>query len=304
MLTVSNYHYIRENFNSKYPSIFGLTPGQFKEQLLLLKNQGCFISSSQLIKNSQEILNSKDNFILITFDDGLKEQFDYGLSVLDELNIPALFFANSVNYSEKVISTVHKIHLLRSRINSERILEKIKKKFKERLKNLDVSKMKAIYIYDDEKSAEIKYILNFVLDHKEQEEVINEIFIKYFDEEEVLNELYMSIENLKELGDLKYLGSHTHSHYPLGLLNSQTIKSELKVSKDFFEMLTNSKIETVAYPYGTDEVCTEKVSKLAYNTGYKFGFTTKRGVNSGKQNNLLLNRFDCNDLIGGKNKNK
>ncbi|MGZ0017442.1 polysaccharide deacetylase family protein [Yeosuana sp. AK3] len=297
MLTVSNYHYLRENFNSKYPSIFGLTPKQFKEQLLLLKNKCCFISSSQLIMNSYEILNSKDNFMLITFDDGLKEQFHFGLSILNELNIPALFFANSINYSDKVISNVHKIHLLRSIVNSEIIFKKVKQRFNEKLKNLDIGKMKATYIYDDEKSAQIKYILNFVLDYKEKEEIINEIFIKYFDEEEVLDKLYMSTENLKELGSLKYLGSHTHSHYPLGLLNSNTIMKELKVSKDFFEILTNSKIETVAYPYGTDEVCTEKVYKLAYKAGYKFGFTTKRGVNSGKQNNLFLNRFDCNDLI-------
>jgi peptidoglycan/xylan/chitin deacetylase (PgdA/CDA1 family) len=161
--------------------------------------------------------------------------------------------------------------------------------------------MKAVYIYDDEKSAEIKYILNFILSYKEQEEIINELFIKYFDENKLLSELYMSNENLKELGNLKYLGSHTHSHYPLGLLKTENIIKELENSKTFFETLTKTKIETVAYPYGTDESCTHEVAKLAVATGYKFGFTTKRGANSSAQNKMLLNRFDCNDLIGGKN---
>ena len=101
MLTVCNYHYIREDFKTKYPSIFGVTPLAFKEQLLLLRNQGDFISSRDLINSSDTILSSEENYILITFDDGLKEQCDFGLSILNTLNIPALFFANSINYLEK-----------------------------------------------------------------------------------------------------------------------------------------------------------------------------------------------------------
>ena len=33
MLIASNYHYIRNSFESKYPSIFGLTPAEFKLQV-------------------------------------------------------------------------------------------------------------------------------------------------------------------------------------------------------------------------------------------------------------------------------
>ncbi|MNU11927.1 hypothetical protein D3C72_2601650 [compost metagenome] len=58
----------------------------------------------------------------------------------------------------------------------------------------------------------------------------------------------------------------------------------------------------VSYPYGTDEACTNEVAQLAKNVGYKLGFTTKRGVNIGLENYLLLNRFDCNDLPGGNKK--
>ncbi|SFJ09594.1 polysaccharide deacetylase family protein [Olleya namhaensis] len=301
MLTVSNYHYIREDFKTKYPSIFGVTPLAFKKQLLLLQNRGEFIGSKDLLNNSEQLLSSKENYILITFDDGLKEQVDFGFSILNELNIPALFFANSINYQEKRISTVHKIHLLRSKIESEIILKRIENKYKSKLQIIDVAKIKAIYIYDDEKSAVLKYILNFVLDYKEQEEVINELFSNHFNENEVLNDLYMSTNNLQELANLGYLGSHTHSHYPLGLLPLKDITKELESSKNYFESLTKTKIDTVAYPYGTDEACTAEVSKLATLAGYKFGFTTKRGVNLNPQDKLLLNRFDCNDVIGGKN---
>ena len=62
MLTVSNYHYIKENFATKYPSIFGVTPSMFKRQLLLLKDKADFVSGMDLITNGDEILNSKNNY--------------------------------------------------------------------------------------------------------------------------------------------------------------------------------------------------------------------------------------------------
>jgi len=119
MLTVSNYHYIRGDFSTPYPSIFGMTPDNFSKQLLLLQNQGDFIEPNILVENSKEIIASKDNCFLITFDDGLKEQFDCALPILDELNIPAMFFINSINHIEKKVSLAHQIHLVRMTRPSE-----------------------------------------------------------------------------------------------------------------------------------------------------------------------------------------
>jgi len=90
MLTISNYHYIREKYTTKYPSIFGVTPQQFHNQLQLLQSKGDFISAEDLLTNGDIILKSTENYFLITFDDGLKEQFDYALPILEELNVPAV----------------------------------------------------------------------------------------------------------------------------------------------------------------------------------------------------------------------
>lgn len=301
MLTVSNYHYIRSDFKTKYPSIFGLTPNEFRQQLLLLKNQGNFVHPNDLVSDLRTILESEDNNLLVTFDDGLKEQLDLALPILDELNIPAVFFVNSINSEEKKVTTVHKIHLLRSIISSSEFLDKF----------IDVpfspsekQNAQSIYRYDDEKSAVLKYILNFKLDFREQEQIVNRLFDLYFEEAAIFESLYMTDQNLKELANKGYLGSHTHSHYPLGLLDSETIKKELEKTKTYLDTLTHSNIKMVSYPYGTPEVCTNQVADLAKETGYRIGFTTKRGINTAEENPLLLNRFDCNDLAGGKNYNK
>lgn len=301
MLTISNYHYIREDFTANYPSIFGVTPDLFKKQLILLKDKGDFVNSNDLISNGDDILKSKDNYCLITFDDGLKEQYKYAVPILDELNIPAVLFANSRNFQDKKVSTVHKIHLLRSIISPTDFLNKIAQHTNLKFTNELVTIAKEIYVYDTDESAALKYLLNYKMDFKIQEVIINAIFDNYFNENEVLNELYMSEQEIIHLSEKGFLGSHTHNHFPIGLLNEDEITFELQNSKAYFENLTNSKIEMVAYPYGSPEACTNQVATIASQVGYKFGFTTNRGVNTLENNLLLLNRFDCNDLPGGKN---
>lgn len=300
MLTVSNYHYIRPKFDAKYPSIFGVNPSQFKKQLLLLRDKGEIIFPQDFISNSKYILESKENFYFITFDDGLKEQYDYALPVLDELGIPAIFFVNSSNFFEKKISTVHKIHLLRSILSPDEFCKQLFTTDAVEVSFLDSDLAKDIYQYDDEKSAVLKYVLNFKMNYKEQESVIHKIFVQYFEEGDVLGNLYMGGQSLIDLAHRGFLGSHSHHHYPLGLLPLETIKFEIQSSKTTLEEITNSKIELIAYPFGTKEACTADVAEIAKKVGFKFGFTTSRGNNTGLENPLLLNRFDCNDILGGK----
>ena len=301
MLTVSNYHYIREDFSTPYPSIFGVTPNEFKLQLKLFKNEGDLITPSQFLLNFRELLLSKENFFLITFDDGLKEQFDLALPILDELELQAVFFANSMNSEENRVSTVHKIHLLRSVISSDNLLNYLKQHKIDGLNQNELRAAKANYRFDDSLSAELKYLLNFKISFNIQESLVQSIFDNFFSESEILESLYMSKSQLLHLAKINCLGSHTHNHYPLGLLSENKLIYELQHSKNYFEQISGEPIQMVAYPYGTSEACTDLVVKTAEKVGYLYGFTTKKGIIDSYQSNFFLNRFDCNDLIGGKN---
>ena len=189
MLAVGNFHYIRHDFTAKYPSIFGLTPGQFRAQLEKLSQQADFISQEQLLSFREREFDK--NYFLITFDDGLKEQFELARPILLEMGIPYVFFINTSNFSEKEVSLVHKIHLLRSRISSEELLENTRIKTAIQLSPEEEIKGERHYNYDDRKTAHLKYLLNFKLDYKEQEELINPLFSDYFDEDQIAKELYM-----------------------------------------------------------------------------------------------------------------
>jgi peptidoglycan/xylan/chitin deacetylase (PgdA/CDA1 family) len=304
MLSVSNYHYIREDFSSPFPSIFGLTPKMFEKQLVLLKDLGTFIHPNDLVSHANEILKSDQHFILITFDDGLREQYDLAKPVLDNHKIPALFFVNSLNFIQKEVSLVHKIHLLRSQIASQDLLLRIKETdLSVNLELTNSEKENAIkhYNYDDVQSAYLKYLLNFKLTLQQQAGFINKFFHDLFNEKQINEELYMTEQNLIELSKEGLLGSHTHSHLALGLLEPLQIHKELELTKTYLEQLTNTTISTVSYPYGSSEACALPVPDIAKKMNYSIGFTMERGINKETENKLLLKRFDCNDLPGGKN---
>lgn len=300
MLKVVNYHYIKLKFDYKYPSIFGVTPEEFKEQLLILSNEGRFIHPDELLDNYTAILESEITYFLVTFDDGLREQYELALPILLSLKIPALFFVNSINFEEKKVSTVHKIHLIRSILPSSEILSFLKDFNIKALTENEINTAQKTYIYDTTEDANLKFLLNFKMDFKVQEKIVDGIFNKYFDEDEVVNSLYMSKKQLVELAGLGYLGSHTHSHYPLAILDDETIFYEINNSKEYLEKMTQRAIKMLSYPYGSKEACNDRVAKLAYTCGYEFGFTTLRGENFDSTNKLLLNRYDCNDLPGSK----
>lgn len=301
MISISNYHYIRENFSTPYPSIFGVTPKSFKKQLNMFKNEGDLISPTEFLENYDQLVASKENFFFLTFDDGLKEQFDFALPILDELGMQAIFFANSINTEKSCLSTVHKIHLLRSIISSNELLNYLKAEKIDMLTQQELEQSKLIYRFDNIESAHLKYLLNFKISFDIQESLVKSIFDSYFSESEIMESLYMSTSQLRCLANMNCLGSHTHTHYPLALLSEEKLIYELEHSKKYLENISGTIIKMVAYPYGTEDACNSKVAEIAYKTGYSYGFTTRKGIIDDNQNKLLLNRFDCNDLIGGKN---
>lgn len=301
MLTVANYHYIREDFSAPYPSIFGVTPKAFESQLKKLRNTGDFIHPNNLLADIDMCLSTKENHYLVTFDDGLREQYDLALPILDSVGIPAVFFANSINRELGKVSTVHKIHLLRANLEPAKLGAQLKAFNTPELSAADSQRASEIYRYDEPSSAAVKYLLSFKMDFAAQERVIKSIFETHFSESEMLDELYMTTAQHRELARMGFLGSHTHSHYPLGLLDADAMVFELAHSKAYFEQVTGTEIAMVSYPYGTDEACTHEVACAAGASGYRLGFTTKRGSNGRGANRLLLDRFDCNDLPGGKN---
>ena len=305
MLAAVNFHYIRDDFTTPYPGIYGQTPEQFENQLKVLSSIASFVSAKD-IKN--HILDGEplpERGIMITFDDGLQEQFTKALPILDRLNIPALFFTNTKPIDEQRILNVHKIHILRTRIAPESFRSMIEAELKRydiiiNQKEL-VGKAENTYRYDNGEQSLIKYLLNYVLDFSLKEKIINNIFLKEFGEleTEICQSLYFTKDQMCHLADKGYLGCHSHSHYPIGLLSDQQKEIEIKTSKNILKNITGHNMYAFSFPFGSKEACRDG-AKVLKNNDFVFSFTMERAINNGIEDPFYIARFDTNDVPGGK----
>jgi peptidoglycan/xylan/chitin deacetylase (PgdA/CDA1 family) len=306
MLIAANYHYIRPDFNYKYPGIYGLTPKQFEDQLVKLSGIGEFVSSNDILAALDNEKQLPDRAILITFDDGLKEQYDLALPVLDKLGIPAILYINTQNVAERKVSLVHKIHLLLTNMPYDdyqrEILEQAGKLFEKNLDLVDTEKAISHYNYDTPDKAVIKAFLNFVLTFEEQGEIIGKLFEMVFpgQEEKICDTLYLDKTQIMDLQNRGYLGSHSHRHIPLGLYSEADMEKDIQTSYNIIRDITGQAPQAISYPYGSLEASSATVQAIAEKTGFRFGFTMERAGNTDFTNPLGLARFDCNDVPGGK----
>jgi len=306
MLIAINYHYIRPVFDHPYPGIYGVTPVQFERQLRMLSRGGTFVSAVQLRDAIRGVAELPEKSIIVTFDDGLREQYEHAWPVLLRLGVPAIFFVNTAPIAEAKITEVHKIHLLRSYVAPEEFLRMLH----DQARNLGVSldlhidsnKAAFHYKYDSAEVARLKYLLNFLLTPRERSLLIETCFRSVFPEREaeMSRALYFTKAQLAELGAHRCLGTHAHEHVPLGLLPFGDAREQLRRSVALLEDWGGDRPIALSYPYGSQEACSLEVATLAAQEGIKFAFTMERAGNPELTMPLFLARFDNNDLPGGK----
>ncbi|MBV6510861.1 MAG: hypothetical protein FMNOHCHN_00339 [Ignavibacteriaceae bacterium] len=308
MLIVVNFHYIRESFDFPHSGIVGVNPREFSNQLDELSKVGEFISQADLITLIEKNDNKNSVKIMITFDDGLREQYNHALPILVSKGIPAVFFINTVNYVEKEVSDVHKIHLLRSYVSVDDLLQAIKNYFCIPVKSDLLSHQESLaavshYRYDTESNAKLKYFLNFKLDIKTASNLVNnlfELFTNFILQD--INSLYFTNEMITKLDKYDMLGCHCHRHLPIAKLAANEIDQEFSKPQIFAAGMGIKQFRSISYPYGSKESLSFEIFDAASTNGYLFGFSMERAVNDTlTYNPLSLARFACNDVPGGAN---
>jgi peptidoglycan/xylan/chitin deacetylase (PgdA/CDA1 family) len=300
MLIAVNFHYIREDFQTPFPAIFGVTPKGFEKQLDQLGAIGRFIHPNELLTNPGLVSDLDEIFFLITFDDGLKEQIELAWPVLHSKGIPALFFVNPFNQVENKFSAVHQMHLLRAYIPLQDLNNYFSNKIDLGLSDADLKLAISHYNYDKPEVAAFKYQLNFMLDPKQADVIISGAFITFLGNYNVAG-YYMNEKDLRTIASQDLLGTHSYHHHPIGKISLSEMQVEISSSVTSISQLTGGyQCKTISYPYGSIESVSSDSVKYASSQNLNFGFTMERAVNRDLREPFLLSRFDCNDLPGGK----
>ena len=304
-INIVTYHYVRPIKNSKYPNIKGLEFDDFKKQINFFQENFNIISQQDFIDILHTKKIQKKPSFLLTFDDGLKDHYQYVFPYLVKKKISACFYPPIKAIENKIVLNIHKIHfILEKELNRRKILDEInsiliKQKYKS-LNEIDLKSLNLNSRYDDADTVLIKKLLQYYLPPKIREILTNELFEKIIDKNlnEFPKELYMSSQNLKEMySENMSIGPHGNFHFLWQHLNEKEQEDEIKNSiRFFFNLGFDTNNISLAYPHGSYNNLTLNLLKK-YNLS--FALTTNPGnVNKNiLKNKFTLPRYDTNDFI-------
>lgn len=221
--------------------------------------------------------------LAITFDDGQLDNYLYAFPVLQDTGITATFFVPVHNVNEKkplwydvlgwsVCSSFHdqqKWSWITERIELEKKVDKngsldlpgIARQAIILAKQLDGEGLKELvdYLYSDE--VEFPYWGNVMT--------------------------WEMVRDLHEHGH--EIGSHSCTHPILTKCSAKALRSEIFDSKKNIESKLRSRVESFCYPNGDYN---DKIVKVVRDAGYRYGVTTRWGLNTIGDYPLTLNRIE------------
>jgi|TARA_B110000467_G_scaffold76370_1_gene69134 peptidoglycan/xylan/chitin deacetylase (PgdA/CDA1 family) len=300
------YHYVRPIKNSQYPEIKGLELEEFKKQIEYFRKEFNFITAKQMIDCIYENRNIPDRSILLTFDDGLKDNYLHVFPILKKFKIQGLFFPPVKPIIEKIVLDVHKIHFILAMCkNKKQIIDIIFKQINQYKNEYNLQDPSSYYSqlakknrFDTDEIIFIKRILQRELPLKLRKIIIQTLFKKFVttNEKDFSENLYLSIEEIKEMKESDmYFGSHGYSHVWFSYLSEHEKEVEVEESLKFFHKLginTNNLI--MCYPYGDYD---KEIINHLKKRNFKAGLTVKMGDSRlDKLNAFSLERYDTNDF--------
>ncbi len=200
--------------------------------------------------------------IIITFDDGYKDNLDNALPILEKYSVPATIYivTNFINSKEMWWYELWEI------IEKQ---EKISFTFDDKIYFWEIknySKKYACFISIDEmmmrcNPSEIDYIKSKIRNGR------NPV---------LYDNLYLSWNNIKYLSDhdLITIGSHSVNHYPMAQLTNNQINHELVSSKNIIEGIIKKPVNNFAFPFGNNITNGLREEKMVRNNGYKSSVCT------------------------------
>ena len=305
---IVTYHYVREAKKSKYKNLKILEFNEFKKQVKYFKKNFNILDPEDFIKILSNKKLIKKPSILLTFDDGYKDHYDYVFPFLKKEKIKGCFYPPSSIVGDKAILDVNKIQFFLSieldrkklffyissflkdefNISLDKVLEKNKKL---------IVKLKSRH--DDDETILIKALLQKFLPIHQRKYIIDRLFKKIVTKNynQFSSELYLNSSNIKEMikGGMHF-GSHGCNHeWWANLTKNKQEKEILNSIKFLYKLGVKKKNLSVCYPYGSfDKHSISLLKKYSIN----FGLTTVQKKvdkkNIGKH--LALPRFDTNQF--------
>jgi len=235
----------------------------FREHLIYLKNNSKLISIDML----EEHLRAKTRqmAVVISFDDGWKDNIDHAWPILLELNVPAIIYITTQFIEEPSCMWTFKLW-----------------KIIERRERITLYLRTRNYVWDIQtehnKLLCFDGIRNLVLNcsNVEKQSLLESIGV--FDDPGDCENQFLNWKDIEYLNgcELMTIGAHTHTHPNLRILTDSDVVHEMLKSKRILENKLDHPIKHFAYPYGTKKEAWTREYQLAKEVGFTTAVTTNR----------------------------
>ncbi|MBI2024679.1 MAG: polysaccharide deacetylase family protein [Candidatus Harrisonbacteria bacterium] len=294
---VINYHYV-ENPSRNWSGIHPCSIDEFNRQVKFLSENykfGSLVDVFQAAKN-----NNAERVCAITFDDGLRDQYENTLPILKKGSATATFFIITAALEGR-LPPAHRIHVLLSKIAINDLInlfnEYLKEFYSDLQKQYFIPKDRRLTqrrLHEDIPTANFKETLIML------PEDIKAQFLRYcfkkqgLDSERLSRQIFMGAGEIRELQRAgMQIGAHTHQHYALDTMNPEAIKNDINLNKAGLDSVLGFVPEVFSYPHGRYQPAAVSILR---DEKFKHAVTIeKRGV-SGSDDPLLMPRYDTNDL--------
>jgi peptidoglycan/xylan/chitin deacetylase (PgdA/CDA1 family) len=226
--------------------------------------------------------------MLLTFDDGYRNNLSHALPVLEKYETPCILFITT----GFVEGTVYPYELELAEI-IERADTLLIPGWSEPTQLSTLPERQALYDklrlpLKPKSHADRDRFMERLADHNEYERT------------EVQNEPLLSWEEVRSLSDhpLVTIGAHTQFHTLLSQQSWRSAYEELKTSKRQLERKIGQPVVSFSYPYGGNNAFIRQIAKWL---GFQYGFTTdaRQVARINMWNRLSLPRIDIGNLITG-----
>lgn len=296
------YHYVRKE-DQNLPHFKYLHIEDFRSQLDYFGQEFGFVKKEEFL-NSFEI-GPKPKGVVLTFDDGLSDHYEYVLPELLKRNLWGIFYVSSGPYGNKKLLGAHRIHMLLGKFDNKVVLKATMKivrpemltfENKEEFRNNTYKDLK-----DDEISLYLKRVLNYYVSEEYREKVLDILMQNFFpkQEGELVDDFYLKAEQIKEMQEADMIiGSHTVSHPVMSKLSLVDQKKEIRNSFKFLGDVSGGlKVRTYCHPYGGFHSFNKDTIDILEGINCLFSFNVENRdieVSDIKKSKQFLPRYDCN----------
>ena len=279
-LVVLTYHRIAEPGADRfYDPVISATPASFRAQVRWLRDHVRLLTLDELIGRVQTDSFWQGPVVLLTFDDGYRDNFDVAVPILREHNVPATFFIPTefvesprLPWWDYIAFVIKQTQVPRFTLERNSNGDALPLVIDLETMPRSLAIMTIVRAFLDESITEERWFLEQLA--KRTEVDVNG--------ENLGRALFMTWDQVQALADSNAgltVGSHSHGHHKLAGLDDDSQRNELGRSKQILEAHLGREVRALAYPYGWLGTYTTATKRIAAEAGYYLAFASLEGVN-------------------------